>query len=30
MHGAPSIKAAIRAYVEAVKQKQFPAPEHTF
>lgn len=30
MEGAPSIKAAIRAYVEAVKQKQFPAPEHSF
>ena len=30
MDGAPSIKAAIRAYVEAVKEKQFPAPEHTF
>ncbi len=30
MEGAPSIQAAIRAYTDAVKQKQFPAPEHTF
>ena len=30
MAGAPSIKAAIQAYVQAVKQKQFPAPEHSF
>jgi 3-methyl-2-oxobutanoate hydroxymethyltransferase len=30
MEGAPSIKAAVQAYVEAVKQKQFPAPEHAF
>jgi len=30
MDGAPSIRAAIEAYVKAVKQKQFPASEHTF
>lgn len=30
MAGAPSIKAAIQAYVQAVKQKQFPALEHSF
>jgi 3-methyl-2-oxobutanoate hydroxymethyltransferase len=30
MEGAPSIKAAVQAYVEAVKKKQFPAPEHAF
>jgi len=30
MDGAPSIRAAIESYVQAVKQKQFPAPEHTF
>jgi 3-methyl-2-oxobutanoate hydroxymethyltransferase len=30
MEGAPSLKAAIEAYVKAVKAKTFPAPEHTF
>ena len=28
--GAPSVKAAIEAYVKAVKDKTFPAPEHCF
>jgi len=30
MAGAPSIKDAIAAYVRAVKDKSFPAPEHCF
>ena len=30
MEGAPSIRAAIEAYVKAVKDKAFPAPEHCF
>jgi 3-methyl-2-oxobutanoate hydroxymethyltransferase len=30
MAGAPSVKAAIEAYVKAVKDKSFPAPEHSF
>jgi 3-methyl-2-oxobutanoate hydroxymethyltransferase len=30
MQGAPSVKAAIEAYVKAVKDKTFPAPEHCF
>jgi 3-methyl-2-oxobutanoate hydroxymethyltransferase len=30
MEGASSIKGAVQAYVEAVKQKQFPGPEHAF
>jgi 3-methyl-2-oxobutanoate hydroxymethyltransferase len=30
MTGAPSVKAAIEAYVKAVKAKTFPAPEHSF
>ena len=30
MEGAPSVKAAIEAYVKAVKAKTFPAPEHSF
>jgi 3-methyl-2-oxobutanoate hydroxymethyltransferase len=30
MEGAPSIRAAIESYVQAVKQQQFPAPEHSF
>ena len=30
MQGAPSAKAAIEAYVKAVKDKSFPAPEHTW
>jgi len=30
MEGAPSVKAAIQAYVKAVKDKSFPAPEHCF
>jgi len=30
MHGAPSIKAAVEAYVKAVKDRSFPGPEHSF
>jgi 3-methyl-2-oxobutanoate hydroxymethyltransferase len=30
MEGAPSVKAAIEAYVKAVRAKTFPAPEHCF
>lgn len=30
MQGEPSIAAALAAYVEAVKQRRFPAPEHTY
>jgi len=30
MDGAPSVKAAIEAYVKAVKARTFPAPEHCF
>jgi 3-methyl-2-oxobutanoate hydroxymethyltransferase len=30
MAGAPSVKAAIEAYVQAVKAKTFPGPEHCF
>jgi 3-methyl-2-oxobutanoate hydroxymethyltransferase len=30
MSGAPSVAAAIEAYVKAVKDKSFPAPEHCF
>jgi 3-methyl-2-oxobutanoate hydroxymethyltransferase len=30
MQGAPSVKAAIEAYVKAVKAKAFPGPEHSF
>ncbi len=30
MEGAPSVKAAIEAYVKAVKSKSFPGPEHSF
>ena len=30
MEGAPSVKAAIEAYVKAVKAKSFPGPEHSF
>jgi 3-methyl-2-oxobutanoate hydroxymethyltransferase len=30
MAGAPSVKAAIEAYVQAVKSKSFPAAEHCF
>jgi 3-methyl-2-oxobutanoate hydroxymethyltransferase len=30
MPGAPSVKAAIEAYVKAVKAKTFPGPEHAF
>ena len=30
MAGAPSVKAAIEAYVKAVKAKSFPGPEHSF
>jgi 3-methyl-2-oxobutanoate hydroxymethyltransferase len=30
MEGAPSIRAAIEAYVKAVKAKTFPGPEHSF
>ena len=28
--GAPSVQAAIEAYVQAVKNKTFPGPEHSF
>lgn len=30
MEGAPSVKAAIEAYVKAVKAKTYPGPEHSF
>ncbi len=30
MQGQPSIAAALAAYVEAVKERRFPAPEHTY
>jgi 3-methyl-2-oxobutanoate hydroxymethyltransferase len=30
MAGAPSVKAAIEAYVKAVKDNTYPAPEHCF
>lgn len=30
MDGEPSIEAAIRAYIKAVKESAFPAPEHCF
>jgi 3-methyl-2-oxobutanoate hydroxymethyltransferase len=30
MEGAPSVKAAVEAYVQAVKAKAFPGPEHCF
>jgi 3-methyl-2-oxobutanoate hydroxymethyltransferase len=30
MAGAPSVKAAVEAYVKAVKAKTFPGPEHSF
>jgi 3-methyl-2-oxobutanoate hydroxymethyltransferase len=30
MQGQPSIFAAVEAYVQAVKEKSFPGPEHTF
>jgi 3-methyl-2-oxobutanoate hydroxymethyltransferase len=30
MAGAPSIRGALEAYVKAVKDKSFPAPEHCF
>ena len=30
MAGSPSVQAAIEAYVKAVKDKSFPAPEHCF
>lgn len=30
MAGAPSIQAAIEAYVKAVKDKTFPGPEHSY
>lgn len=30
MNGAPTIQAAVEAYVRAVKNKSFPAAEHTF
>ncbi len=30
MEGAPSIRAAIAAYVAAVKERTFPGPEHCF
>ncbi len=30
MEGAPSVKAAVEAYVKAVRGKTFPGPEHCF
>lgn len=30
MSGQPDIESAIRAYIRAVKGKEFPAPEHCF
>jgi 3-methyl-2-oxobutanoate hydroxymethyltransferase len=30
MEGAPSVKAAIEAYVKAVRDKTYPGPEHCF
>jgi 3-methyl-2-oxobutanoate hydroxymethyltransferase len=30
MHGAPSIGAAVQAYVEAVRARTFPGPEHGY
>lgn len=30
MEGAPSVKAAVEAYVKSVKAKTFPGPEHSF
>ena len=30
MAGQPDIQSAVRAYVEAVKNKTFPAAEHSF
>ena len=30
LEGAPSVKAAIEAYVKAVKGKAYPGPEHSF
>jgi 3-methyl-2-oxobutanoate hydroxymethyltransferase len=30
MEGQPSVKAAVEAYVKAVKAKTFPGPEHAF
>jgi 3-methyl-2-oxobutanoate hydroxymethyltransferase len=30
MEGAPTVRAAIEAYVKAVKDKSFPGPEHSF
>jgi len=30
MEGQPSVKAALAAYVKAVKDKTFPGPEHSF
>jgi 3-methyl-2-oxobutanoate hydroxymethyltransferase len=30
MEGASSVKAAIEAYVKAVKDRSYPAPEHCF
>ncbi|HUP97208.1 MAG TPA: 3-methyl-2-oxobutanoate hydroxymethyltransferase [Usitatibacter sp.] len=30
MDGSPSIRAALEAYVKAVKDKTFPGPEHSF
>jgi 3-methyl-2-oxobutanoate hydroxymethyltransferase len=30
MHGAPDIASAVRAYVSAVKDRSFPAPEHGY
>jgi 3-methyl-2-oxobutanoate hydroxymethyltransferase len=30
MNGQSSVSGAIRAYVDAVKQRTFPAAEHSF
>jgi ketopantoate hydroxymethyltransferase len=30
MEGAASIKEAVANYVKAVKNRKFPAPEHSF
>jgi 3-methyl-2-oxobutanoate hydroxymethyltransferase len=30
MQGAPSVKAAIEAYVKAVRAKTYPAAEHSY
>ena len=30
MQGAESIEAAVKTYVEAVRDKTFPGPEHSY